>query len=550
MEFFSFENDDIQEEAVKKIHETAIREQIKDLEHHPIPNRSLINYDKYQEYIGISMVKNTIVMQATRGCPYTCAYCHKIWPKNHVRRPAEHIFNELKMYYDLGYRRFAFIDDIFNLDKENSCNFFQMILDHNMKVHLFFPNGMRGDILTEEYIDLMVKAGVVELPLALETATPRLQKLIGKHLNIDRLKHNLEYISTKYPHVILELFTIHGIPTETEEEAYNTYNFINSIKWLHFPYINILRLYPGTELANIAMEHGITLEQIEAATSLAFHEIPDTIPFSKGFTRTYQSKLLYGYILNKERLKRVIPLQRKIMTEDEMVQKYNSYFPFEVKDFDFLLDTAGLTRADLNGEDYVDDSWGYVERPYEKMEKLFTVPEPKEDALRILFLDLSQFFTDENNNKLYDLVETPLGQMYLLTYLYEHLGGAVEGKILKSRIDFNSYDALKEEIKKYNPDIIGIRTLTYHKEFFQECVKVIRKMGFHKPMIAGGPYATSSYEELLRENDVDIVTRGEGEVTTLELMQAFIDNDKKLPDREVLEQIKGIAYREYETDFY
>lgn len=549
MDLFSFEEDINQEESKEKIHETPIREQIKDLEHHPIPNRSLINYGNYQDYIGISMVKNTIVMQATRGCPYTCAYCHKIWPKNHVRRPAEHIFHELKMYYDLGYRRFAFIDDIFNLDRENSSKFFQMLIDNNMKVHLFFPNGMRGDILTKDYIDLMVKAGVVELPLALETATPRLQKLIGKHLNIDRLKENLEYIAATYPHVILELFTIHGIPTETEEEAYNTYNFINSIKWLHFPYINILRLYPGTELANIAMEHGITMEQIEAATSLAFHEIPDTIPFSKGFTRTYQSKLLYGYILNKERLKKVIPQQRKIMTEDEMVQKYNSYFPFEVKDFDFLLDTAGLKREDLKKEEFIDDSWGYVENPHEKMKKLFTIPEPEENALRILFLDLSQFFTEENNNKLYDLVETPLGHMYLLSYLYEHLGGAVEGKILKSRIDFNSYEAMKEQIKEYAPDVIAMRTLTYHKEFFKECVKVIRKMGFDKALIAGGPYATSSYEELLRENDVDIVSRGEGEVTTLELMKAFIENDKKLPGKDVLQNIKGIAYREYEAKF-
>ncbi len=544
MDLFSFEELDVQEEQNQRIHETPLREQIKDLEHHPIPNRALINYDNYQDYIGISMVKNTIVMQATRGCPYTCAYCHKIWPKSHIRRPAEHIFHEMKMYYDIGYRRFAFVDDIFNLDKVNSSKFFQMILDSNMKVHIFFPNGMRGDILTKEYIDLMVKAGVVELPLALETATPRLQKLIGKHLNIDRLKENLEYISSTYPHVILELFTIHGIPTETEEEAYNTYNFINSIKWLHFPYINILRLYPGTELAKIAMEHGITLEQIEEATSLAFHEIPDTIPFSKGFTRTYQSKLLYGYILNKERLKKVIPLERKIMTEDEMVQKYNSYFPFEVKDFDFILETAGLTREDLNEGEYVDDSWGYVEHPHEKMAKMFTVPEPQKGALRVLFLDLSQFFTDENNNKLYDLVETPLGHMYLLTYLYEKLGGAIEGKILKSRIDFNSYEAMKEEITSYKPDVIGIRTLTYHKEFFKESVRFIRKMGYDKIIIAGGPYATSSYEELLQENDVDIVSRGEGEITTYELMKAIIEHDKKLPEKEVLERIKGIVYQE------
>ena len=103
---------------------------------------------------------------------------------------------------------------------------------------------------------------------------------------------------------------------------------------------------------------------------------------------------------------------------------------------------------------------------------------------------------------------------------------------------------MKEEIEQYQPDVIGIRTLTYHKEFFQESVRFIRKIGYDKIIIAGGPYATSSYEELMQENEVDIVSRGEGELTTYELMKAIIENDKKLPSKEVLEQIKGIVYRE------
>lgn len=542
MEQFSFQLIDETINKGEKIVTTPLRAQIKDLDNHPLPNRGLINYNKYQNDIGISMVKNTIVMQATRGCPYNCAYCHKIWPKSHVKRSAEHIFKELKMYYDIGYRRFAFIDDIFNLDRKNSSKFFNMILDNNIKIHIFFPNGMRGDILDEEYIDLMVKAGVVEVPLALETPVLRLQKLIRKNLQVDKLKKNVKYFAEKYPNVILELFTIHGIPTETEEEAMETYNFINDIRWIHFPYVNILRIYPGTELATIAMENGITSDEIEESIPLAFHEIPNTLPFSKAFTRSYQSNVLYNYILNKERLQTVIPYERRIMTEDEMVQKYNSYFPFEINSFDELLDIADMNRSMLNDEDFVDDTWGYVENPNEKIKKLFDFVEPSQDAVRILFLDLSQFFTEENDSKLYDLVETPLGQMYLLTYLYENLKEKVNGKLLKSRIDFNSYNEMFNEISSFNPDVIAIRTLTYHKKFFKEVVSNIRDYGFNKAIIAGGPYATSSFEELLLENDVDIVIRGEGEETMCRLIENFIENNKEIPDKEVLMKIEGIAF--------
>jgi radical SAM superfamily enzyme YgiQ (UPF0313 family) len=447
------------------------------------------------------------------------------------------------MYYDLGFRRFAFIDDIFNLDKKNSARFFEMLIENNLKVHLFFPNGMRGDILTPEYIDLMIKAGTVELPLALETATPRLQKLIQKNLDIAKVKENLEYIAEKYPHVILELFTICGIPTETEGEALETFKFIKALKWLHFPYVNILRLYPNTDLAQIAIENGVSAEDIEKDIALAFHEIPNTLPFSKGFARSYQSRIMYEYILNPDRLRYVIPYERKLLTEDELVQKYNSYLPFEVENFDALLELAELHRGDLDESGFISDDWGRVEDADKKIASLFTTPAPREDALKILFLDLSQFFTGDNESKLYDLIEVPLGHMYILSYLYEKLPGQVNGKIMKSRNDFNSYEEMLKAIDDFQPDVIGLRTMTFHRTLFREAVKRIRQHGFKKPVFAGGPYATSSYEELLFENDVDAACIGEGEETVLELVSAMIANNKELPTKACLSKIAGIAFR-------
>ncbi|MCP4152402.1 MAG: AMP-binding protein, partial [bacterium] len=217
---------------------TGWRKQISQLDTLPLLDRSLVNYDEYHRFIGLTMVKHSITLMATRGCPYDCSYCHKIWPKQHVVRSAENIFQEVLLYYNMGVRRFAFIDDIFNLDVKNSERFFRLIIENNLDLHLFFPAGLRGDLLTREYIDLMVTAGTVNISMSLETASPRLQKLIKKHLNIQKLRENLEYISSRYPHVLLELFTMHGFPTETEEEALMTLAFIKSIKWLHFPYVH------------------------------------------------------------------------------------------------------------------------------------------------------------------------------------------------------------------------------------------------------------------------------------------------------------------------
>ncbi len=162
------------------------RPQIADFDSLPIPDRTLIDYSRYHRHIGMSKARHTIALQATRGCPYNCIYCHKIWPKNNVHRSAENIFREIANCYECGIRRFVFIDDIFNLNVKNSGRLLQTIIKEGLDINLYFPHGLRGDILTEEFIDLLVAAGTVNIAIALETTSPRIQRLMRKNLDIDR----------------------------------------------------------------------------------------------------------------------------------------------------------------------------------------------------------------------------------------------------------------------------------------------------------------------------------------------------------------------------
>ena len=119
----------------------------------------------------------------------------------------------------------------------------------------------------------MSEAGVIQMALAIETASPRLQKLIRKNIDIDKLRENLLYICEKHPHIIIDLFTMFGFPTETEEEALMTLDFIFGIKWLHFPQLHALKIFPETDIAKLAMEKGISRELIEKSSDFAYHDI-------------------------------------------------------------------------------------------------------------------------------------------------------------------------------------------------------------------------------------------------------------------------------------
>jgi amino acid adenylation domain-containing protein len=523
-----------------QIHLTCPRQRITDFDDLGFPDRSLVNYEKYNRYIGQALVKNRIMIQASRGCPHNCSYCYKIWPHKQVARSAENIFKEIRLYYNMGIRKF----DIFMLNLKEGKKLFRLIVENNIKdLELHFPNGFRGDLLTTEYIDLMVEAGTVNLALALETASPRLQKLINKHLNLERFRETVEYICEKYPQVILELFTMHGIPTETHEEAIMTLDFIKSLKWVHFPYVNVLKIYQNTGMETLAIENGVSREAVLESEDLPWHEWSNTLPFDKSFTTKYQADFLSEYVLSKKRLLAVLPHQMKILSEDELIEKYDSYLPQNIKHFSDLLELVQITREELAARDFRDkeEDARALKDLNKRLKETFPPVPPSENALRIILLDLSQFFTHQGD-MLYDVVDAPLGLMYLLTYLNRQLGDRVKGKILKSRIDFDSYDELKKRLEEFKPDIIGIRSLSYYKDLFHKTAAVIRQWGISVPIIAGGPYAAVDYKTLLQDRNIDLAVLGEGELTFCEIVESILNNNGKLPEKGILKEIPGIAF--------
>jgi amino acid adenylation domain-containing protein/non-ribosomal peptide synthase protein (TIGR01720 family) len=524
---------------------TTPRKQILHLDTLPMPDRSLINQEKYNHYIGQAMAKNVIAMQTARGCPYHCAYCYETRAGKHVFRSAENIFSEIKLYYDMGIKRFVFVDDIFNLNIANGMRLFASIIREKLKVQLFFPNGLRGDILTKEYIDMMVEAGTVSLALALETASPRLQKLIRKNLDLERFSQNVQYFTQRYPQVILELFTMHGLPGETEEEAMMTLDFIKRTQWLHFPYVFILKVYPGTDMAEIARQNGASQEDISRNEALAFHELAATSPFDKSFTKKYQATFLEEYFLSKERLLHVLPHQVKVLTRDEIIQKYDSYMSIEIKSIKDILELGGIKAEELpfSSKELLEDNHYRAPDINAKILRHFRRQDNNVNpaALRVLFLDMSQHFSGREK-MLYDVAEPPLGGMYVMTYLQQQLRPKVKVKILKSHTDFNSFQELKNLLEEFQPQVIGIRTLTFYRDFFHQTTALIRQWGIHAPIIAGGPYANSNSRDLLQDKNIDLLVLGEGEITFTEIIEKILENNGKLPDQQVLKKIAGIGF--------
>ena len=128
----------------------------------------------------------------------------------------------------------------------------------------------------------------------------------------------------------------------------------------------------------------------------------------------------------------------------------------------------------------------------------------------------------------------PLGLAYVASVL---IGAGYS----VSAIDFNVSGfnplRLKRLLEREAPRILGVSA---HTETYLSGLKIaeIAKQVNPKIMVVmGGPHATVMYQDVARERDVDVVVRGEGEYTMLDLVHTL---QRKLDMGKVL----GISYRQ------
>lgn len=218
----------------------------------PFPAWELLNHKLYAKLSSQAGVGCRLYMTivTSRGCPFKCAYCHQTMGKVFRKRSAESVLNEIEeLRFKYGFKEFEVADDCFNLDRERMYAILTGIIDRIGDVKLHFPNGLRADMLEPGDMDLFKKAGTISAMFAIETASPRLQKMIKKNLNIDRAV--LAINAADKAGIFSTGYFMIGFPTESLEEATATVDFA-ARSTLHRALFFNPKPFEGTELAKMA----------------------------------------------------------------------------------------------------------------------------------------------------------------------------------------------------------------------------------------------------------------------------------------------------------
>jgi len=199
----------------------------------------------------------------SRGCPFNCIFCHSLYGKRFRPRGAEHVLGEIELLTRrYGVEEIEVSDDIFNFDLNRAKRILSGIIDRRLGIKLSLPNGLRADRTDEEMISLLREAGCTRICYAVESASPRIQKIIGKGIDLEKTFRVIEYTARKGINV--GGFFIFGFPGETEEDMEETIRFAvdSALDTASFFY---LAPFPGTRLS----------EQYPQATAARFRDFTD-----------------------------------------------------------------------------------------------------------------------------------------------------------------------------------------------------------------------------------------------------------------------------------
>ena len=226
----------------------------------PFPAWDLVDHAKYATVPRGGVIyahREFATLFSSRACPWRCTYCHNSYGKIFRERSAEHVLAEIELLVTRhGVREIVFMDDIFNFRPARAQAIAQGIIDRGWKLALTFPNGFRGDILDEELVLLLKRAGMYRCMVAVESAVPRLQKVMRKGLKIDKVARIVDFIAEQG--IMVHGAFMLGFPTETEEEMRATIEWAARSSFHTAAFFRVIP-FKGTRLFEQVAEAGFSL---------------------------------------------------------------------------------------------------------------------------------------------------------------------------------------------------------------------------------------------------------------------------------------------------
>ena len=231
------------------------RELRRDLDSIPFPPRRLLY--EYDDSLRDRPLKS---FTTNRGCPFPCSYCFNpslvdhygsSWKKVRIRSP-ENVVREISEVREQGpLQVIGFRESIFVYSTQWLREFGEI---YKREIGLPYYCHVRGDMMTDEMVELLRWSGCHTVNLGIETANEKLANdVLKRHIKMDKLIAGVKRL--KKAGIVVFADNIVGIPSGTLEDDLATLD-LNIELDVDYAAATLCTPYPGTGIAKFAEENG------------------------------------------------------------------------------------------------------------------------------------------------------------------------------------------------------------------------------------------------------------------------------------------------------
>jgi anaerobic magnesium-protoporphyrin IX monomethyl ester cyclase len=227
---------------------------IENMDEIPYPARHLLPLDLYDRTIEYLDAKPADVMSISRGCVFNCGFCEtrKLWGNICRGFSPKRVIGEIQdLQSRYGTKGIYFINDNFTLRKKETTELCNLMLEN--KLGLEWVCDTRVDLVNDELLALMRKAGCKTIWFGVESASQKILQRIGRNTTPQEVENAFKLCRKNGIKTACSFML--GLPDETLKDMEDSLKFAKKLNpdWCQF---NTFIAYPDSRLYNELLEKG------------------------------------------------------------------------------------------------------------------------------------------------------------------------------------------------------------------------------------------------------------------------------------------------------
>lgn len=203
-----------------EIIKTPAREQIKDVNELPYPDRENVDIQLYLDAWKKAHGYSSVSINTQRGCPYTCKWCsHSVYGTTYRRRSPDKTADEVEwIIKNYNPDMLWFVDDVFTMSHKWLFELEQIFNQRNIKIR--FECITRSDRMNEKVIKSLKNLGCFRVWIGAESGSQRVLDLMDRRVKADNVREMIK-LTKKYG-IETGTFIMIGYPGEKKNDIIET----------------------------------------------------------------------------------------------------------------------------------------------------------------------------------------------------------------------------------------------------------------------------------------------------------------------------------------